>query len=384
MVKRRSNNEGSLTYRKSRKRWEGRYLVVDNNRVKHYKTITAKIKADATERLRKAIIAAENKKFNFQKCDTLNDCAEHWCELMTKRCKMHPDDPGNYKLRTIEEYMRDLHRVLLPVLGRKPINKIDKKDVKLALQQFNDDTGHTRTCQISRNALSAVMKLAIEEEKISENPAIGISVPNYKRQEKEIWTDEELKRFIATAVHDRLYPMFLLMVVCGLRRGEVLGLRKCDCDLDKDVIRVRQQVVTINNKPTITTLKTEASYRDIPISNEVVSAILRKWIEEDAVDCELMFHTKNSTPIAPRNFARSYKKLVQKAGIKYLSPHSLRHSFCTDLCMSGADQKTNQALMGYSDPSVILKVYAHATKSSMANAIKKLNGRRNLNLGVDH
>ncbi len=383
MVKRRANGEGNLYYRESRKRWEFRVQVTDDKGIKHYKTVTSKTQSVVIEKAEQLKLEAKNKKYSFQKCDTLNDYAEYWCKLMTKRYEMRPDDPGNYKPRTIEEYMRDLRRVLLPVLGRKPINKIDKKDVKLALQRFNDDTGHTRTCQISRNALSAVMKLAIEEEKISENPAIGISVPRYKRQEKEIWTDEELRCFLATAENDRLYPMFLLLVVCGLRRGEVLGLRKRDCDFSNNVIQVRQQVVPNNNKPTITTLKTEASYRDIPISKDV-SVILKKWIEEDVTDCELVFHTKNGTPIAPRNFARSYKKLVQKAGIKYLSPHSLRHSFCTDMCMSGVNQKTNQALMGHSDPTVIQKVYEHATKASMVNAIRSVNELRELKLGISY
>lgn len=383
MVKRRANGEGSLTYRKSRARWEGRCLVLDENGVKHYKTVSAKTKAEASDKLRKLVMESKERKYSFEKCDTLKNYAEHWRNLMTRRYEMHPDDPDNYKPRTIEEYMRNLKRVFLPVLGSKPINKISKKDVRLALQNFNDATGHTRTCQIGRSALSAMMKLAISEEKLSENPAIGIPVPKYKRAEKEIWTDEELQRFINVAKNSKLYPLYLLLVCCGLRRGEALGLRKCDCDLDKTVIHVRQQVVAVNNKPTITTLKTEASYRDISIDKDA-SAILRKWIEEDTSTCELMFHTKNGMPIAPRNFARSYKKLVQKAGIKYLSPHSLRHRFCTDMCMSGVDQKTNQALMGHSDPSVILKVYAHATESSMVNAIEKLNGRRKLNLIVDY
>lgn len=225
------------------------------------------------------------------------------------------------------------------------------------------------------------MKLAMDEEKISANPAVGIAVPRYTKKEKEIWSTEELKLFIQAAKDDRLYLMFMLIVECGLRRGEALGLRKSDCNFNENYISIRQQVVVVKNKPVITTPKTQSSIRDIPIT-ENLSKLLQQYIADDKSDCDLLFHTKNNTPIAPRNFERSYKAVVERAGIKYLSPHSLRHSFCTDLCRSGVDMKTNQVLMGHADPAVTMRVYQHVNLQQKVDASRRVSDFRSFNLGI--
>lgn len=380
-MKRRANGEGSLFFRKSTGKWEGRYSVFDERGVKHTKTITGKNKSEVAEKLRKASVVSEGQTYNFQTCDTLENYASYWESLMIKRQKMHPDDPTNYKPKTIETYMQALRRVLLPELGKRRINRITSRDIKQTIQRVNNEFGNTRQCQISRDAISAVMKLAIDEEKISTNPATGVIVPRYTKKEKEIWSTEELKLFIQAAQDDRLYLMFMLIVECGLRRGEALGLRKADCNFNENYISVKQQVVVVKNKPVITTPKTQSSIRDIPIT-EKLSELLQQFIAEDGSDCDLLFHTKNNTPIAPRNFERSYKAVVDKAGIKYLSPHSLRHSFCTDLCRSGVDMKTNQVLMGHADPAVTMKVYQHVNLQQKINATRKISDFRSFNLGI--
>lgn len=379
MSKRRSSGTGSVTYRASTKRWEGRYSVYDELGVKHVKTITGKTKKEVEDKLMQRIVESKNKVFNLQKCETLEEYSRYWKDLMVKRQEMRPDDPTNYKIHTIENYTCALKRVLLPELGKMRINKITRKDIKLAIQRVNNRLGNTRQCQISRDAISAIMKLAIEEEKISENPAIGVALPKYIGKEKEIWNPEELRKFLDAAKKDRLHLLYRLMAECGLRRGEALGLRKSDCNLKSNFISIRQQVITINSRPFITTPKTLASRRDIPITEDL-SASLRDMIEKDVGNCELLFHTANNTPISPRNFERAYKKLVERAGIRYLSPHSLRHSFCTDLCHSGVDMKTNQVLMGHSDPSVTLRVYQHVNQQNKVDAVQKITAFRNQQL----
>lgn len=119
-MKRRANGEGSLFFRKNTGKWEGRYSVFDERGIKHIKTVTGKSKSEVAEKLRKASVASEGQVYNFsQACDTLEDYANYWENLMTKRHTMHPDDPTSYKLKTIETYMQALRRVLLPWLGKR-------------------------------------------------------------------------------------------------------------------------------------------------------------------------------------------------------------------------------------------------------------------------
>lgn len=383
MSKRRSSGTGSVTYRASTKRWEGRYPVYDEFGRRRIKTISGKIKREVEDRLMRCIVESRGKTFNLQKCETLENYSRYWENLMVRRQEMRPDDPSNYKLRTIETYMYALRKVLYPELGKMRINKITRKDIKLAIQKMNNRFSNTRQCQIGRDAISAVMKLAIEEEKIAENPAIGVVLPKYTRKEKEIWDSDELKLFLKATEGDKLQSLYLLIANCGLRRGEALGLRKTDCDFENLFIHIGQQVVLVHNKPTITAPKTRTSVRDVPIT-ESLSRILQKMISKDNSGCELVFHTANGTPISPRNFERSYRKVVERAGIRYLSPHSLRHSFCTDLCHSGVDLKTNQVLMGHSDPSVTMRVYQHVEQQHKIDAAKRLIELRSRKLGINY
>ncbi len=381
MTKRRSNGDGSLTYRKNTRRWEGRYAIYDELGVKHVKTVSARTKAEAAEKLRQGIVAAKGKVHNLQKSETLEAYHQYWNVMMKKKCKLCPNDPTNYKLHTIETYSRAMEKVILPRLGKMKISKITKRDIRLAIQDANNKTGKTRQCQIGRDAISAVMKLAIEEEKITDNPALGVPLPKYITEEKEIWSADELGQFLQSIRVNRFYLLFLLIAECGLRRGEALGLRKQDCDLKNNIIMVRQQVISLDNRPVITSPKTQASIRDIPISDSLAK-LLREHIAKDASACDLLHHTSNNTPISPRNIQRAYKQAVKQAKVRYLSLHSMRHSFCTDLCYSGVDMKTNQVLMGHSDPTVTMKVYQHVSQQHKVEASEKLKHFRMSRLGI--
>jgi len=171
----------------------------------------------------------------------------------------------------------------------------------------------------------------------------------------------------------------MLLAHYGMRRGEALGLRARDIELrngktDKDgnedwgEIRIRQQVVVVHNRPTITTPKTKNSKRELPLDKQMHD-LLKPYVERQKDRDGLLFHTSNNTPIAPRNLERDYYKMIKAANLKHIPLHSLRHMACTTFIEAGASVKTIQSILGHKDLNTTLKIYAHCNMLDKRSAV---------------
>ena len=110
--------------------------------------------------------------------------------------------------------------------------------------------------------------------------------------------------FLGAARRDRLYPAFLLLVLYGMRRGEVLGLRWTHVEWDENVLHVRQQLQQVRGEINIGPVKTNAGQRDLPLLMTVREALNRYQVAsvgEDS-DSDLIFLSEKGTPLWPRNF----------------------------------------------------------------------------------
>jgi integrase len=99
-----------------------------------------------------------------------------------------------------------------------------------------------------RNTLSAALREALKLEYLTLNVASLVDEPNYTPTEKTVWRHEQVSQFLRSAKSHRYYPLFLLLLCYGLRRGEALGLRWQDVDFDNDTIAIRQQIQSVDGK----------------------------------------------------------------------------------------------------------------------------------------
>lgn len=162
----------------------------------------------------------------------------------------------------------------------------------------------------------------------------------------------------------RLEALYVCALTIGLRRGELLGLRWSDVDLDGGTLTVRQTVLRVDGQLRFNRPKTDRSLRTVPTLE-----LLRRHRDRQAVEREaagerwqefgLVFPSKVGTPIEPDNLDRTWYKIRAAAGLEWLRLHDLRHACATFLLASGASARTVMNLLGHSQIALTMNTYAH-------------------------
>jgi integrase len=219
---------------------------------------------------------------------------------------------------------------------------------------------HLRLCQ----ALSQAVKWGI----LHRNVCDAVDAPRVTHAPGKVWTADDARRFIAAGEGTNLEALWVLVATTGLRRGEALGVRWQDLDLDDRTMRVRQSVVIYKNKPIIQEPKSAAARRVVKLDPETV-AMLRShraqqlerrlalgpiWHELDLVFC-----TGDGKALNPNNLYRILDKVMARAGVPRIRLHDLRHSHTTLLLAAGMPIKAVSERLGHAKASTTLDTYAH-------------------------
>ena len=193
----------------------------------------------------------------------------------------------------------------------------------------------------------------------------------------------EARQFLAAAKPDPLYMAFVLLILYGLRRGEALGLRWEDIDLDGGTIRIRQQLQRIRGELFLAPVKTHAGKRDLPLLDVVRQALDdqagrqaayrvdmgRAWPETG-----LVFTTRTGRPVEPRNFVRSFRRICDDNKIRLIKVHHLRHTVGSLL------QRPRCPSTGRPDHprahriSTTLEIYTDTDEQARREALTRLHG----------
>ncbi len=177
---------------------------------------------------------------------------------------------------------------------------------------------------------------AVERGRLGRNPVALTQPPKAKRASgRKGWTVEEARTFLAAISDHRLYALFHLGLITGMRRGELLGLRWADVDLEHGAIAVVQQLATVRGQPVMKDLKTESSDRILAIGPRSVEVLrthkTRQAAEHvvlglDSRNPELVFTSEVGGWIDPNNLGRIMTRLAKDAGVPRLTPKGLRHT----------------------------------------------------------
>lgn len=213
------------------------------------------------------------------------------------------------------------------------------------------------------------------------NVARLVELPAWERQPVIPWSAAEARAFLAAAKDDALYPAFLLLLLYGLRRGEVLGLRWQDIDQENDELHTWQQIQRVDGELRIGPVKTSAGRRDLPLLAFAEEALL---IRRDAQatdrtefgrawqDSGLIFTTKTGRPIEPRNLVRSFQRICSAHGLRTIKVHHLRHTTATLLKNLGVPARDAQLILGHSRMAVTQEIYTHEDRQAQRDALSKI------------
>ncbi len=282
-------------------------------------------------------------------------------------------EPGvlpTLKFSTQRSYTWLMRKYLLPHFGKMTLSEISKFEVqRFVLDKLNNGFSWKTTCHI-RNLLSKAMGMGIEWGFITQNPVSGVKLPHRTFAKPPGFLTQDEAHRLVLAMEDPVRTIALLAIVGGLRIGEILALRWGRINFERSTLRVEETCyLGIFDTP-----KTLASRREVPMAQPVVDALRRHMNRSrDSSEEALVFATKNGTPLSANNLRRRHLvPACDKAGIRRIGWHALRHTHSTLLHAQGTPLKYAQAQLGHSYMSTTLDIYTHIVTDGQRDAVNKL------------
>jgi integrase len=231
-----------------------------------------------------------------------------------------------------------------------------------------------------------MLKEAVKFGLIVKNAAIDSdSLPKVTAKEVQIVGESQLPVLLEKLKGNKIEPIVLLALFCGLRRGEILALAWVNIDLDHKVLRVRRTLEeTREGGLRFKEPKTKAGRRDVTMPDIVVDVLRRHRVAQlelraklgvgRPTDDDLVFQGLNGRPIGPRHFsANMWPAVARSIGMPNITFHALRHTHASQLIHAGLDVVTISKRLGHSSPNITLSVYAHLFSNDDARAAKAIN-----------
>ncbi len=290
------------------------------------------------------------------------------------------------KQRTFEnyEYMVRVH--LVPALGHVKLRSLTPARVQ-ALYRAKLDSGLSpRTVQLIHTVLHKALKQAVKWELVAKNVTEAVNAPRPARVTGKKIRPLSRKEYFAfrEAVRgDRLEALYVLAVTAGLREGEILGLDWEAVDLDRGIVYVRRQLTRTKKDGLIFTEPKWNSQRSVILTEDAVATLRRhraRQAEERMKlplglwqDTSLVFTSATGGPLDVGNMTnRSFRPLLERAGLPRIRFHDLRHTCATLLLLAGVSPRIVQERLGHRDISETLGTYSHVLPNMQEAAVKAL------------
>lgn len=258
------------------------------------------------------------------------------------------------------------------------------KDIKpIHLQLYFNSMTNLSTWSMKKTLylLNSSFKYAIQNNYLRMNPLDGFKLPNSTKDEKtiEVFTVDEQMRYISALKTEKYGLLFNLAINTGMRLGEIIGLKWEYINFEQNTISIAETITRskvykndgsytkeiVTKKP-----KTKKSTRTIPIPSFLVVPLKSEKLKSTS---QYVFTTKNNTPFSAEHVRRKHIKICQKANVKEISFHALRHTYATRLIELGENIKTVQELLGHADISTTMNIYTHISDETKKIASDKLN-----------
>ena len=363
--------------------WSKWYAVIDaepgpeGERRQH--TTSHNTRRDAVEWL--ALVAARRAEQHDASGPTVGEFLDEW---LAAKQSLRPS--------TLVSYAGHVRRHLKPLLGDRALARVSRADVAAVFAQIQAEAARRdaplspRSLALIRATLASAMADAVSEGLIERNPVRGVQFPSAPpRDPAQLWSLEQLREFLQRIHDDDLYPVFVVMAMRGLRRGEVLGLRWCDVDLDNATLHVRQQLVAVAGNVFTGPPKSAAGRRSVALDAFTLEVLvkhqgaMRIWAAtRDAVmaPTDLVFRTDAGQAWKPAFVTRKFGRLVAESGLPAMRLHDLRHLSATLGLQTGESLKEVQARLGHSSIQVTANIYtevstplAKASAARLAEAV---------------
>jgi integrase len=342
------------------------------------------------------------------------------------------DGKGRLRASTRRSYREHIELYLRPGLGHRRLSDLREVDIERlyrAMRQLGtaepersyelDRLLRARTAAPLTRPLTAArirrvhatlmsaLGSAVKRKMIGHNPATHVELAVGRRPKAVVWTDDRVAAWRRTGVRPpvavwtaqqagafldaagahRLYPMFHLIAYRGLRRGEAVGLRWQDLDLDAGVLRITQQVIQLGWATEIGDPKTDSGARTVTLDRRTVE-VLRRWREHQVEerrtwgaawhDTGLLFTREDGSQLHPDTATTVFEQLHRAAGLPPIRLHDLRHTAASLALAAGVPLKVVSEQLGHSSLAItadtytsVLPAVAQAAAEAVADVIPR-------------
>lgn len=263
----------------------------------------------------------------------------------------------------------------LPYLGKKRLRDLKPRDIQVWIGELGEknigtkeEERHLSPASVARcyRCLRACLKQAEAWGDIDRCPCRSIDLPRVNHQELSFLTPNEIARLL-DKVEGPERILVATLAYSGLRLGEALGLAWRHVSFQDNAILVERSWSRYGGfqEP-----KTQTSRRAVPMMPSLAGLLERHYQEDGCPPPDtLLFSFNGALPLDPGNTRRELYKALDRAGLKHVSLHSLRHSFASFMLASGASVKALQRSLGHASASMTLNTYSHLIQEDLGNAL---------------
>lgn len=335
------------------------------------------------EELRKGLNRQGNKQ-------TLREFLSYWLEDVVRR---------GVSESTYADYRNRIVYYITPTLGDYRLCDLSAKLIRAWMNALQDSGRAFSIVKQCRAILERALDVAVTDKLLEDNPAAAVKPPKPVRTSDD--TDEEegrralapdlVERILADVkAHDQhqttttgsdgrrvrstgMYLLYMLAFMLGLRRGELLGLRRKDIDLDNRVLKVRQQVIRIDGKHKVSNrLKTKAARRELPLTPILITLLRPHLLRTAPGDTSLLFPGKDGEALDPSVLTKHFARTCKRLGIAGYHLHDTRHTAITRWREAGIDIEVVAALAGHEEVKTSAQTYSDPHMERRRAAVEKM------------
>ena len=341
---------------------------------KQIERIGGKTKKEAQSKLNEILYKLENG-YTISSDMFISDYLDMWLDDYIKDIRSE---------NTYVKYKNICDKYIIPVLGDIKLSALKVIHIEKLIRHFRKEGLNPTSTQNYYGIIRAALNKAVKLQLLNDNPCKFIDTPKRSKFKANTLTVQEFyliyDKLNAELYEDYIFKLALdIALETGLRRGEMCGLTWDDIDFNNKCIHINQALIRVDNTYTISSLKTDSSYRSLPVSDALLVKLenhkKRQKINRvkygqfylknifNKKEYDLVFTWENGKFIIPSNFLQRLKRMLKHCNInKNIRWHDLRHTNATLLLEGGASMKTVQERLGHSLMQTTSDTYAHVTE----------------------